>query len=78
MMNVLLSDGKYKKTPTMKKAKTAAPKDDEFKKTTFPCPGCDEPLRAREWKGDTMYQHRIEVLTSQGYILAKTSGCCWV
>jgi transcription initiation factor IIE alpha subunit len=49
-------------------------KADNYTETTFTCPACDEPLKAREWKGETAYQHRIEVLSLNGFILIKTSG----
>ena len=55
-----------------KRTKTVTPKEDEFVPTMFPCPGCAEPLKARYWKGETTYQQRTEVSTSEGFILIKT------
>ena len=71
-MRPILLDVKRKRLP--KRVKAAAPEEKDFKASMFPCPACDVPLKAREWNGKTIYQHRTEVQTPYGYVLVKTSG----
>ena len=68
------SSGKQKrKSQSLKRKKTTTPpQPDEMPVTSFPCPGCDFPLEAREWGEDP--RKRTEVLTPTGWVLIKISG----